>query len=281
MLGESIQFMYGRRTVTAKRIALTARDNGAPDFRLAIPGKIARRFRGKTEIRPSGNELLAIVTMDIESAVASIVAAESAPGTPLEALKAQAVATRSYLVASGSRHKEFDFCDTTHCQFLRDLPPANSEVARAAAETAGLALAFKAGPFAAMYSRSCSGRTRTPAELALSDSIYFYYPVECAYCRERPMRWSAEISARDAIQLHRNDEASRLEVNRRLGWKTIRSDDFEIKKSGSHYVVNGTGEGHGIGLCQSGAAAMARGGAAFGEILEHYYPNTSVISLQK
>jgi peptidoglycan hydrolase-like amidase len=51
--------------------------------------------------------------MDLEVAVASAVAAETLPGTPLEALKAQANVTRSYDLA-GRRHAGFDLCDTKH-----------------------------------------------------------------------------------------------------------------------------------------------------------------------
>src|SRR6266571_2973368 len=63
--------------------------------------------------------------MDRETATASVVAAENTPDTPLEALKAQAVAARSYFVAGRGRHHDFDFCDTTHCQFLREPPSAD------------------------------------------------------------------------------------------------------------------------------------------------------------
>jgi stage II sporulation protein D len=44
-------------------------------------------------------------------------------------------------------------------------------------------------------------------------------------------------------------------------------------------LVEGIGQGHGIGLCQSGAKAMAADGADFRQILSHYYPNTTIISI--
>ena len=79
----------------------------------------------------AGGELVPVVSMDLETAVASVVAAEQVAGTPLEALKAQAVATRSYFVATRGRHRGFDFCDTTHCQFLREPPASGHPAARA------------------------------------------------------------------------------------------------------------------------------------------------------
>ena len=68
--------------------------------------------------------------MDRETAVASILASEMDESAPIEALKAQAVATRSFL-AAGRRHMDFDFCDTTHCQFLKSPPPLASRVSSA------------------------------------------------------------------------------------------------------------------------------------------------------
>ena len=77
-----------------------------------------------------------MVTMDLETAVASVVAAESPPGAGLESLKAQAVVARSFLVAAHGRHARSDFCDTTHCQFLREPPAEGSLAERAARNTA-------------------------------------------------------------------------------------------------------------------------------------------------
>jgi SpoIID/LytB domain protein len=124
--------------------------------------------------------------MDLETAVASVVAAEQAGSTPPEALKAQAVAARSYYTGARHRHRAFDFCDTTHCQFLREPPTSDHPAARAARETAGLVLAFRGAPIEALYSASCGGRTRTLADAGLRAADgYPYFSVECA-SRARP-----------------------------------------------------------------------------------------------
>jgi len=268
----------GARVVRAAKLTVNGRKSEPVDFVLAIPEKIRRRYHGTLEIRTSAGSLTAIVTMDSETAVASVVAAESTLETPLEALKAQAVAARSYLVASRGRHHGFDFCDTTHCQFLRNPPPPNSAAARATAATRGLVLTYDSRPIAAMYTRSCSGLTRTPGELGLSPAAYPYFSVECEHCRAHPARWSRRISAKDAVRLHSFDESARLNIDRRLGWDVIPSNTFAVKTDRDHLILEGTGEGHGIGLCQSGAKAMAEAGADFRQILSHYYPNTTVVN---
>jgi len=91
---DGVLIAAGARTIRAPSLTLTGRENNPVDFVLSVPGKLTRRYHGTLEIKPSAGRLLAIVTMDLETAVASVVAAESAPETPLEALKAQAVATR-------------------------------------------------------------------------------------------------------------------------------------------------------------------------------------------
>ncbi len=136
------------------------RDGADTAFILSIPGKIHREFHGRLEVRAESGHLLAVVLMDREVAVASIVAAESLPAAPLEARKAQAVVARSFLIAARGRHKGFDFCDTTHCQFLRDAPSKS----KATEETRDLIVAYQGQPIAALYSANCGGRTRTLEE---------------------------------------------------------------------------------------------------------------------
>ena len=189
---------------------------------LSVPAKIQRQFQGRLEIGVSEGALQPVVVMDLEVAVASVVAAESQPGAPVEALKAQAIIARSFYVAAHRRHAAFDFCDTTHCQFLRAPPRASQAAARATVATRGLILAWHGAPVAALYSAHCGGRTRIPGRAEPGD--YPYFAVQCSSCARGSRR--------------------------------------------------GATDGHGIGLCQTGAAAMAASGAGFRAILEHYYPNT-------
>ena len=227
--------------------------------------------------RPSEGILLAIVTLDRETAVASVVAAESLPGTPPEALEALAVAARSHFVGGRGRHHNFEFCATTHCQFLRDPPTPGTPAARAVALTRGLVLAYDSRPIAAMYTPSCSGYANTPVRLGLPSAAYPYYSVECRYCRAHPARWSSRISTQEAANLHTSNETERLKVVRRLGWDVVPSNSFIMKAESDPIILEGTGTGHGIGLCQAGARAMAEQGASLPQILSHYYPNTTIV----
>ena len=276
--GSSTLVEVGSRTIHTTDLWVSGRE-GAPTFLvLAVPGKISRRYQGTLHVKAISGALVPIVTMDLEAAVASVLAAETTADTPLEALKAQAIATRSYLVAGTGRHRNFDFCDTTHCQFLRELPAPESAPAKATSNTRGLVMTYNSHPFPAMYTRSCRGQTRTPAEVGLPVASYPYYSVDCKFCREHPSHWQSRISADKASALRPSNENARLEIDRRLGWNAIQSNDFTLKQEGDQGSLAGTGQGHGIGLCQAGAKAMAVEGASFRQILSHYYPNTAVVS---
>jgi peptidoglycan hydrolase-like amidase len=198
----------------------TGRDGAETEFILSIPGKIRRRFRGRLEVRQQEGHLLAIVKMEVENAVASIVSAESPPNAPIEARKAQAVVARSFLMGSHNRHEGFDFCDTTHCQFLRETPAVGSASAKATEQTRDLIVAYQGQTIAALYSANCGGRTRTLEEAGWNPEGYPYFAIECP--------------------------------------------------------VRGEVAGHRIGMCQEGAAQMARNGKTFREILAVYFPATTI-----
>ena len=264
------------RSVETSEVQAASRRGEAVAFILAISGKINRTYRGKLVVKAVDGLLVPVVNMDLETAVASAVQAESAPDTPFEALKAQAIVTRSYYTAGRGRHRDFDFCDLTHCQVLQEPPNLQSPAVLAAQATRGLVIVFQDTPVAAMFTRSCGGRTRTPAELGMPSNGYPYFAVVCEYCHSDPVRWHRRISAKDVATLTRSGEAGRLAVGRRLGWDVVPSNNFTSHDEDGQVVLEGQGEGHGIGLCQRGAGAMAKAGASFREILGHYFPNTTL-----
>ncbi len=272
--GKQVRVRFNDESLASSQVRAADRSGEAADFLLSVPGKITRRFRGKLEVKCQIDELEAVVEMDLETAVASAVAAESVPGAPLEALKAQAVATRSYYLASPWRHAQFDFCDTTHCQFLREAPSSHSLAAQAAAATHGLVLFYDGAAIPALFTGSCGGRTRTLAEIGLAPGPYPYFAVPCDYCLRHAPHWLARLDANEAAELSSHSEGGRLRLGRTLGWDAVPGNNYELLREGEGVVVKGSGKGHGVGLCQLGAAWMARQGYSFQEILTHYYPNT-------
>lgn len=198
---------------------------------------------------------------------------------PLEALKAQAVVSRSYFAAGGGRHANFDFCDLTHCQALREPPPPGSPAHEAVSATRNLIIASNARPIAAMFTRSCGGHTRTAKEIGLALAEYPYYSVLCEACYKNPSRWTRRVSQEDAALLFLHGESGRLAICRKFGWNAVPSNHFTAREQDGKVVLRGAGQGHGLGLCQRGARGMAEQGSTFREILSHYFPNTKLAEL--
>jgi len=264
----------GAREMRAGELRGSGRNQQFAGLVLTLPGKIKRRYLGVLELKAKNGELIPVITMDMETAVASVVQAETTPGTPMEALKAQAVVSRSYFVAGGGRHTDFDFCDLTHCQFMREPPASDSAAANAATSTRGLVLTYGEKPVAAMFTRSCGGRTRPPEEIRVTQNGYPYFSVPCDFCYNNPVRWTRKVSREDAALLRLRGENGRLAIGRRLGWDAVPSNNFTVQEDGGEATLHGVGEGHGIGLCQRGARNMAEHGSDYRAILDHYFPNT-------
>jgi stage II sporulation protein D len=271
----------GGRVVAGTRSAgswtVTARDGGAVAFRLTVPGKLRRIYSGRLNLQVRNGEMLVVVSMDRETAVASIVAAEMVESAPIEALKAQAVATRSFL-AAGQRHLDVDFCDTTHCQFLKSPPPPTSRVYRAVEATRGLVIAYHGKPLAAMYSSRCGGKTHSLRDVGADPGDgYPYFAVPCAWCQRHPFTWQSTVRKSGQAPAP-GDEHRRIAEARQWGWSAIPGSDFTATRDSDGWRLEGHSVGHGVGMCQHGAAGMAAAGAGFRQILSHYYPNTMLVS---
>lgn len=262
--------------ITGESVTVAARSGGDSEITLSIPGKLRRHYRGTLTVLSDGKTLVAVVEMDLETAVASVVAAEMNASAPLEALKAQAVVSRSYLVATRHRHPYSDFCDTTHCQFLREPPASKSRAAIATRETKGLVLKWNGRVVSAMFFASCGGRTHSLAEVGYQTADYPYYSVECPYCHGSPERWSSRISNEDAAKLAPKSESERIKAGRKLGWHAVESNAYTRTSRDGAVDLTGVGRGHGVGMCQRGAIGMAQSGKQFRAILAHYLPNTTI-----
>lgn len=184
-----------RQSLVTDSIQVTPDDSGA--IELILPGKLKRVVRGTVSIDsgPFGRGPLRIVlTTSSESAVASIVAAETSERES-QALMSLAVVVRTFLLAHPGRHSAegFDFCDTTHCQFYRGeqdlLDRSGSEaVVASVARTAGQFLKFEGAPLDGYYTASCGGLTVTPSMVWGGNSRYPYKRILCEWCHGSQFR---------------------------------------------------------------------------------------------
>ena len=68
-----------------------------------------------------------------------------------------------------------------------------------------------------------------------------------------------------------------LEIRKILSESHLKSSAFDVEMTEDEVILHGKGWGHGVGLCQIGAAVMASEGYTYEEILKHYYPGTSIL----
>jgi stage II sporulation protein D len=148
-----------------------------------------RRYRGRVRARAVGNEALVINELNMESYLKGVVPVEMGPSQfpELAALKAQAIAARTYAVAHLGDHDDegWDLCDTPTCQVYYGRGAEHSLSNRAVEETAGLVAAYRGVPIDAMYTSTCGGHTEDVVELFGDRAQPYLVGVPCAW--ERPI----------------------------------------------------------------------------------------------
>ncbi len=257
-----------------------------------------------------------VVEMPLEAYVAAVVVAEAGSLSSPEALKAMAVAARTYALYGRGRHKDqgYDLCGTTHCQ-RAEPSQVDARIEAAARATVGQVLWYGGAPAFAVYSRDCGGVTEDVASLWPNLHAPYLPSHADPYCTRAgatPWHWSAapeEIGAalvRSGLRAPRGLSSLaiarrtgsgragevaltgggevvrvaagsfRLAIGRALGFATIRGDLWDAHGAGGRIEFDGRGAGHGVGLCQRGADRMGQEGRPWREILAFYYPGTTV-----
>ncbi|HEY6190528.1 MAG TPA: SpoIID/LytB domain-containing protein [Pyrinomonadaceae bacterium] len=182
----------------------------------------ATRFRVRVTTRngSSANIESTMRSLTLEEYVSGVMAAEASVEGEFEALKAQAVVTRTFALRNRGRHAQegFDFCTTTHCQrylFVEsDAPRSGSNldaIARAVAETRGEILRDDSGQLVDSYfGVSCGGMTANVRSLwGVSDAPGYLRGVRDDYCATMPHHhWTDNIPAERLLAALRSDPRS-------------------------------------------------------------------------
>jgi len=156
-----------------------------------------RSYRGRFRLRASDSELLVINQLNLESYLRGVLPAEMGPAQfpQLEALKAQAVAARTYAVAHLGDHDDdgYDLCATPACQVYQGVGVEHRLSDRAVEETAGLIAVYGGRPIDAMYTSTCGGHTEDAGLLFPERAQPYLTGVACAW--ERPLMLQGAAAA--------------------------------------------------------------------------------------
>jgi stage II sporulation protein D len=239
------------------------------------------------------------------------------PDWPEDALKAQAVVSRTYAVFKNIENRDYPFALSSDVgsQVYGGKTAENEATSRAVDRTRGQILTFNGKIFPTFFHSSCGGRTTRADYQWKIESHPSLKGVECNFCRgSRYDHWKVEIPAAEmeALLRKKGHEVSGLQsvtpkdvdISGRpryfnvkhssadlsvpandfrlaVGPDRLKSTRVKVGRAGDKIVFEGNGWGHGVGLCQYGAKNLAVLGYRYADILRYYYPESQLQTLDE
>ncbi len=321
------QFLFGTSPESGRTITVDT----PPPYVFTLNG---RDYRGKVRltINPSGETFSVINLVPLEPYLAGVVGAEMPSYWEMEALKAQAIAARTYCLYTKGRfgvNRPWDVSSTQASQVYRGIDAESARIWNAVTSTNGMILTAKGEPtartrlFPAYYSSICGGHT-ADCERVFGEPFAPLAGVPCPYCKDvarlglffwpmvqfdrqtvtsRLTKRYASLKAlgeiKDIVVLNETSHGpfARLTKIQLVGstGKTdvLRGEDLRLALDSTGRKIqsticqivpwgdgwaflSGRGWGHGVGMCQCGAGGMARLGRTAEEIVQHYYPGSTI-----
>lgn len=270
-------------------------------------------YSGKIYIIPAGNTFHLVEHAPLETYLYGVLPYEMSHSWPIEALKAQAVAARTYTLKTleGVKNKNFDVFSDVRSQMYKGGGKQYDSVKKAVDETRGEVLSYQDKLFFTYYHANCGGgtddvRSWNPG----AQSIKPLSGTSCKYdSHSKSHSWQMNISHAKvetyaksvglsgnlkSIKIARKTDTGRatnLTLKTSKGTKTVPCGKFRlatgirsckitklsVRRNDVHF--EGKGYGHGVGMCQDGANGMAKSGKNYKKILKNYYPGAELKKL--
>jgi len=279
-----------------------------------------RWYRGRTHVVPTSKGLTAVNYVDLEHYLYSVLGGEMVPSWPLEALKAQAVAARSYALyqRENAANSVFDVGDTTAWQVYRGIADETASTQAAVNATSSQVLIHQGRIIEAVFHSSSGGHTENVENVWVQALPYLRGVPD--FDQGTPVyEWSKTYSRADlsaiitgvgniiSMEPERSTPTGRVVSMRVVGdagtrrisgdslrsLLDLRSTKFKVipefsSSSGKQksqqapvaFQIRGNGFGHGLGMSQWGAYNLARQGRDYRQIVLHYYRNTILAKIQ-
>lgn len=262
-------------------------------------------YRGSLAFVAEADRLLVLNILDIEDYLKGVVAVEMKADWELEALKAQAVAARTYVLAHLDPTALYDICATEGCQRYDGYSAEHPRSNQAVEETSGVVVMYQ-GNFAKTFYHADSGGLIASSQEVWGAELA-YLPAHEDFAHASPHRsWSVSL---DAAQMTASLNAigrgvgtvsalrvSSISTTGRVTEVSVQGTAGSTKLSGKSLrellrawglrstkfamtgslSAQGSGYGHGVGMSQYGANALAKTGYEFTQILGFYYPYTEL-----
>jgi stage II sporulation protein D len=296
-------------------IALNGQATGLTNCRVETVAKPifvdGRRYRGSIEIVVHGQSLWIINHLPLEEYLYGVLPEEMPTDWPAEALKAQAVAARTYALYLKGQSKQalYDLKASTVSQVYRGVVAEKASSNKAIDDTRGEILTYEQRPIIAYFHSNSGGHTEDaknvwginipylvgipdPDSLKPMNQNWHYtvsfdemqrrlnplIPSSQRITRIEPQHKSPSGRLRSLL-LHTSRKKYSINSNAfriRLGEQKIKSTLFDIYADDIAVVLKGRGYGHGVGMSQWGARYMAIAGKSYKDILQRYYKDVEI-----
>jgi stage II sporulation protein D len=262
-------------------------------------------YPGNIEVWKGKESLYLINDLPLEEYVRHVVSAEVGANWDMEALKVQAVISRTYAlyqIQQNSSNINYDLTSSVLHQVYKG-SSADTRISYAVMDTEGEVLTYNGELIEAFYHSTSGGRTEDPVEV-FGKAYPYLKPVE-SDCEISPYWiWERRIPVEELekaldikgirnIQIKSYTKTQRVkaldifgsegvltveakDLRKMLGWSRLPSTNFIISRDNGNYVFDGKGYGHGVGLCQWSALEMSRDGMTYRQILDYFYPGTKL-----
>jgi stage II sporulation protein D len=296
--------------VTGVRIASSS------DAAISLNG---RRLRGNLEImKQKDGTLLVINHIILEDYLRGVLSKEAPDYWPPEALKAIAIAARTYAIYQRFTKggTAYDLTGDVLSQDYGGKSEEKAATSRMVKASSGIVLLSGGRLFPTFYHSTCGGVTEHARVMGDFDVPALDGGIICTYCSASPFfRWQRRLTRADiswalsksprgsiggirSLFVTKRTESQRaqeititgskrivrmtgFEFRQLFGFDRLRSPLFTVKAETDGYVLDGRGWGHGVGMCQWGAAELARRGFSAAEILSYYYPGTELSTVRE
>lgn len=268
----------------------------------------SRWYRGRTKLVATDKGIIAVNHVDLDQYLYSVLGAEMSASWPIEALKAQAVAARTYALykkATGGTDT-YDVGDTTKWQVYKGVESEAQSTQEASNATAGEVMVYGGKVILAVFHSASGGHTENVEDIWTGDSLAYLRGVPDYDMGAPVYQWTKTFSAGEigrrigGVGAVTSMTPERTTPNGRIitmlvrgsaGSKRVsgadlrkvlelRSTLFTVSKSGGSFQLNGRGFGHGLGMSQWGAHNLAQQGSNYQQILSHYYQNATLSKME-
>ena len=272
-------------------------------------------YRGELSITAHAQGLSVINHIPVEEYLYGVIPREMPHTWEMEALKAQAISARTYVlyIKSKSRDKPFDVAATTSSQMYGGHKAEREKTTRAVNATRGRVISYQGNLIVAYFHADSGGHTEDAVNVwganlpylkGVPDKFSTHTPnsawevyLPFSEMKNRLTRSSIDVGRITDVKPETQSASGRalglaLKSTRgtarmtgnnfriRMGAERLKSTLFHLEPLKDGVRFTGKGYGHGVGLSQWGAQTMALKGYTANDILNHYYRDITIVSLK-